>query len=163
MTQHIINIIKEENPEYHSILDEHNEIMDEWNRINKELHEFDYPRYFPFLQIRRLSPLLKSLKELQKRYLKWNMEAYDMIKAPKLKIPTNTDSLTTFLHFTTLLRDTRNRLDSDMRLIQQNYNYTVEEVSNKINFMWAIFSFFASFSGLIIAIAGLIIAIIMFL
>jgi len=163
MTQHIININKNENPEYHSILDEHNEIMDEWNRINKELHEFNYPRYFPFFQKRRLSPLLKSLKELQQRYLKWNKEAYDMIKAPKLTIPHQADNLTTFLHFTTLLRDIRNRLDSDMRLIQQNYNYTIEEISNKVNFMWAILSFLASFTGLIVAIAGLIIAIIMFL
>ena len=156
MTQHIININKNENTEYHSILDEHNEIMDEWNRINKELHEFNYPRYFPFFQKRRLSPLLKSLKKLQQKYLEWNKQAYEMIKAPKLTISSNAESFTTFYHFTTLLRDIRNRLDSDMSLIQNNYNLTIDERSNRVNFMIAIF-------GLIVAIAGLIIAIIMFL
>jgi len=123
--------------------------MTELNRIDRIVHEFDYPRYFPFFQKRKLRPTYISFEGLQSKFIQWNKDAYEIIKEPNLIFPSSTDTQTVFLHVTALLRDIRSRLDSDMLLLLNSFNRTYDDINIQINFVVATTSFVATLAGLI--------------
>ena len=149
---HIIALDTEHNPDFFSIIDRHNAIMDEWNRLNRELHAFNIPRFFPFFRRKKLAIIANSSEELQKQFIAWNKDAYAIIKEPVVIPRQDADPQTTFLHYMSLIRDIRNRLSFDMQLLLDNFNQCKSDLNNQINFVIAVFSFSASFAGLIFAI-----------
>jgi hypothetical protein len=145
-------IEKEKNPEYYSILEKHNVLMKEWNQINNKIHSLKVPKLFIWKNKDQLKEIFNELTQLEKDYIDWNNIAYPFISSPNYVIPNCPESNLIFLHFTANLRDLRNKMSDDMRLIENNYNHFKNWQSNQVNFIIAISSFVLSIVGLIIAL-----------
>ena len=147
--QHKLSLHKEDNPQYHALVEKHNSMMVEWNRINKSLHEAKTPRIFPFAFKKKMKVLQIDLESLQKDFIIWNNDAFKFLLNPNLIIPHSSDSEITFLHYSGFLRDLRSKYERNMILIGDNYHRVWDSYSNKVNFRIAIASFVLTFIGLV--------------
>lgn len=153
--QHKLNLKKEVNIEYYDILEKHNALMDEWNRIALRISKMRQPKLFLFGYKKRLQDLGQELLILQKDFLNWNAKAGDFLANPHLIFTENDERELGFIHYTSLLRDMRNKLDNYMVLIAMNYNILQDLYSNRVNFIIAITSFLLTFAGLVATLIAL--------
>ena len=150
--KHLISLTKEDNPEYFAILDGHNSLMAEWNRIGKELQGLKQPKIFLWGHKKKLRKIASEVTQLQTQFLAWNKQAYEMITHPKIVLAEGADSQLSFLHYTSLLMDLRNRVGSDMVMIVDNFQRVAGVHSNQLNFLIAVTSFALTFLGLVAAL-----------
>jgi hypothetical protein len=75
-----------------------------------------------------------------------------MLINPELRFPHGPDSETNIQHYLNVLRDMRNRLDSNMNHLVDDYRWLDDDISVKLNFFIAIAAFLVSLAALIIGI-----------
>jgi len=143
-----IDLDRERNPVYFSLIDRSSELVEEYNRLNRQLHGFKFSKVLPFSARKRLNRLVEPLRHLQAQFTQWNNDAYPFIASPTLLPSEGAEPYISFLHHMSLLRDVRNRVSFDMELLVVNFDRIKSDVTNQINFFIAIASFLVSFGGL---------------
>ena len=150
--QHKLGLKKENNTEYYEIIDEHNLLMDEWNGLNKKIYTIKQPRLFLFRHKKQLQALGLDILELQKKFLYWDKKVSNFIMNPHLIFSENEEREIGFIHFISVLRDIRNKLDNQMIMIATNFNKLQDGHSNQVNFIIAVASFILTYIGLIVTL-----------
>lgn len=145
-----LNLKKESNPEYYSILDEHKSLMTEWNRLNLEIFKIKQPKIILLRHKVYLQRLGLEIYALQKKFLIWNSKVSNFVINPHLIFHEDEESEIGFHHFTAILRDIKNTFDNHMVMIATNYNKVQDIHSNQVNFLIAIASFILTLIALII-------------
>jgi hypothetical protein len=149
ITEKSLDLDKELNPEYFSILEKYNALFNKVNKINSDLIALRIPKLFLWKSAKRLNEIHNEMKLVEKEYLEWDKIINSFIFNPTLFIRNIKDSDLIFLHNVDVLRDIRNKLsDGVLILVTNNYNRAKEGQSNQINFIIAITSFVLTFIGL---------------
>ena len=158
MKTNTIAIERKKNPIYFSLLAEHNLIMAEHDRINRLIVDYRIPELFLYGQRKKIGLLGKQVKELHERFLLWDKEVSIFTIHPNLNFPEEVDADTSFFHYMDVLRDVRlyGKYAFDSMIV--NYQRVYNSYASQLNFLIAMFSFAASFAGLIASLVGLMIA-----
>jgi hypothetical protein len=144
-----LSIDKEKNPDYYSIIEKHNLLMNKWNKVNGKIHALKFLKLFLWKNKKKLKEIYIELGQLEKEFIAWNNVAYPFITEPSFALPSCPESDLMFLHLTANLRDLRNKMNDNMRLIENNYNRIKDWENNQLNFIIAIISFVMTFIGLL--------------
>lgn len=173
MASHILDLNKEKNPVYFSLIDQHNEIMQEWGEILKRVHEFRIPEFHlwnisipkvTFFNVRKykkeLSIIGNDAIKLQEKFLRWNSGSMNFCASPKyvLSQGADLDNAMTMIHYNSFLLRLVERVNSDMVLLQSDYNLRYSEIENSANYWTAITAWVLAFVGLVISLIGLFLA-----
>lgn len=164
---HKLSLPKEANLEYHNLLNESNEIMSEYGRIMGLVHSFKLPTIkigkfeltkpsptFFYRAKYELSKIGREGISLTNRFLDWNNRVINFCANPQYSVGTSTelDGHTSVILHTSFLLSRADRLNSNMTLLQSNYNLRWSEIDNAINFWIAITAWGLSFLGLAVSI-----------
>lgn len=150
--KHKLNLKMESNPEYYSIIEDHNLLMTDWNRLNLEIFKTKQPKLFLLCHKKNLLRIGQEIYSLQNKFLIWNSKASDFLNNPHLIFHEDEESEIGFHHFTATLRDIKNTLDNRMVMIATNFNKLQDIHSNQVNFIIATVSFVLTFIALIITL-----------
>ncbi len=166
MGQHKLELLEEGNPEYYKLINESNEIISEYNRIMNLVHSFKLhkiklwkcelpkPSFFYCRAKADLSIIGREGMSLRDRFINWNDRALKFCQSPHYRFSTDpeVDKQTSVILFTNLLLHRADRLNSDITLLQSNYNLRFSEIENAINFWIAITAWLITFVGLLVSI-----------
>ena len=170
MHSHILNLNKEKNPDYFSLIDRHDEIIQEWGEILERVHKFRIPEFrirnfsipdvTPFNALKykkELSVIGNDAIKLQTKFVRWNNDSMNFCASPKyvLSQDTDLDNALTMIHFNSFLLSLVERVNSDMVLLLSDYNLRYSEIENSANYWTAFTAWVLAFVGLVISLIGI--------
>lgn len=124
----------ESNPELKSLWNERVSLAKEWTELN--LRVLKYPRrtiWFGGVP-KSLLRIGQEMHSFEKRWIDWDDRARSFSVNPRMTIEGHEESHhVTFLHYTGEFRWMIAEMNSNMRLIQSNYNLTCQHFFNQRN------------------------------
>lgn len=169
----MLNLDKEKNSVYFSLIDRHNEIIQEWSEILERIHNFKIPEFrignfsipyvtpFNVLKYKReISVIGNDAKKLQTKFIRWNKDSMNFYASPRyvLNQDTDLDNALTMIHHNSFLSSLIERVNSDMLLLLGDYNLRYSEIENSANYWTAITAWVLAFIGLVMSLVGLFFA-----
>ena len=159
-------VTAEDNPALVQLSDEHNEIIDEFNELNRAITSEDVPSKPGKAEKARYDELGAKVESLQVRMLKWENRAKDFIMLPKMSVvpkgePDIAEQLHVQNHVINFVKTLRSDIQSNRVLLVSNYNRLTGEAKGARNFWYAIWSFRLAWLGLILALAGIILSLLL--
>ncbi|MFH1958676.1 MAG: hypothetical protein ABIJ15_09435 [bacterium] len=157
MTKHLIDLDREQNPEFYRILDEHNSFMDNYNEINNKLYELEIPKLNLIRNKQKnnfiidLNKTKKNIESLQKDYLDWKQKANAFYLNPKLILNSEKHGLL-FLYYVGILKHMIQEMNYKMTILLHNYDSTRQSYENKYNFQVALLGLFFALIGLYLSL-----------
>ncbi len=152
MTIYDLSLNREDNPEFYGLADEHEALMKRWNRHNNQLHRFGMPVFLLCGTKRRLVSIGRKINCLGKDVLAWQERARNFCINPRYTVPPDQPGHLVFLHATSIIRDLETRMESNLSLLEDNYNRMFSERRHQINFLIAITGLVSSLIGLLWAV-----------
>ena len=171
MVKHKLELLEEANQEYFNLIKESNEIMGEYGRIMNSVLSFKLPTIRigkmeltkPSLRLfyrakYDLSVIGREAMTLRDRFKDWNNIALTFCVSPHYQFihDQDIDKQSSVIHYTNLLLHRTDRLNSDITLLQSNYNLRFSEIDNAINFWIAITAWGFTFLGFVVSAMGLL-------
>ncbi|GEM_PF-5984931 len=151
MAEFKISLDEHRNKEYYTIINDSNELMYRWNEINNFIHHTHISSLRPWLFKKAARPFAKKMSALQEDYSKWHDMATRFQANPNLVIEINEMHHFIFLHYMSVLRTRIQQLNTDMKIIIDNFNLKYAESENKRNFLIALISLTFSLISFILA------------
>jgi hypothetical protein len=155
MSTHRLILPEQDNKLYYDLLHRSNDLIERRDNLNKRLQSIDMTSWFPSKAKRVLSSTKPDIESYVKDCLTWKHEAANFILNPNLIFPETNDSPLAFIHFIENLRDTVNRTEEGLNLVENNYNTIHSFIGERTNFRIAIWSFIIALIALIVSLIPL--------
>lgn len=155
-------VTTEDNPTLVALNDEHNEIIGEFNKLNQAISSEDVPPKPGKTEKASYDRFRERVESLQDRMLEWENKAKQFIMLPKMTFQSNgppspSEQMHVQSHIIEFVTTLRSDIQSNRVLLVSNYNRLTGAAKEARNFWFAIWSFRLAWLGLMLALAGIVI------